>query len=315
MPYFIGDISFNVPILNGSGCWCLSKEQILELERSNLGGIVSKTCTFLSSNGNKDPNYYYDKATNSHFNCKGLPNLGYEYYKNIHNSLETNKPYILSIGYTSNEELKNILIDYTLIAIKLKKQLLVELNVSCPNIKTQIPGYHIEILEDICVFIESMKREISILYSEFNEEKCNIIYGIKLPPYFELDMINKVACLFNKYDTLVKYIVVSNSIPNCLPIDENGKHVLSKIYGGMTGKINKHIALSNVYTFSKCLSKNITIVGCGGIENARDIQDYMNMGASFVQLASCFYDIEQNKLNISKINNVINDYISKNNCV
>ena len=83
----------------------------------------------------------------------------------------------------------------------------------------------------------------------------------------------------------------------------------------MSGKMNKYISLSNVMTFSKTLSKEIRIIGCGGIENANDVFDYFKYGASFVQLASCFYDEEANELNISQINELIlfnkNELISK----
>jgi dihydroorotate dehydrogenase len=59
------------------------------------------------------------------------------------------------------------------------------------------------------------------------------------------------------------------------------------------------------------MKKDIKIIGCGGIENAHDITDYLNNGATFVQLASCFYDQNTNKLNIDKINSEIKDFLQK----
>jgi dihydroorotate dehydrogenase len=56
----------------------------------------------------------------------------------------------------------------------------------------------------------------------------------------------------NEYGDIIKYVVLSNSIPNCLPL-ENGEPVLSKIVGGMSGKSNKYISLSNVVYFSTIL--------------------------------------------------------------
>ena len=43
-----------------------------------------------------------------------------------------------------------------------------------------------------------------------------------------------------------------------------------------------------------------------------DILEYFKYGASFVQLASCFYNSQTNKLNISKINNLITPTEKKN---
>ena len=136
----------------------------------------------------------------------------------------------------------------------------------------------------------------------------NIKFGLKLPPYLQVDLMQTIANTINKFTDIVKYIVLSNSIPNCLPLD-NGKPVLSKIVGGMSGKLNKYISLSNVVYFSKILSKEIVIVACGGIDSLEDIEDYLENGASFVQLASCFYDVESNTLNKNKINKVVQEFI------
>jgi dihydroorotate dehydrogenase len=56
----------------------------------------------------------------------------------------------------------------------------------------------------------------------------------------------------------------------------------SNVYSGISGKFNKYISLSNVYTFNKQLDKKIKIIGCGGIENIQDINDYLNNGATLV---------------------------------
>jgi hypothetical protein len=37
--------------------------------------------------------------------------------------------------------------------------------------------------------------------------------------------------------------------------------------------------------------------------------DYLNNGASFVQLASCFYHVESNRLNIDKINKIKEEFV------
>jgi dihydroorotate dehydrogenase len=138
-----------------------------------------------------------------------------------------------------------------------------------------------------------------------------IRFGFKLPPYFQKKEIESLCKLFNECQREeLAYIVVSNSIPNCLPLNE-GKSVLSTNFGGMSGKNNKYIALANVVLFSEYLSKQIKIVGCGGIESIDDVNDYLNNGADFVQLASCFYDQFNNKLNIDKINELINNYLKK----
>jgi dihydroorotate dehydrogenase (fumarate) len=293
MSYTIGSITFNTPILNASGCWSSSEEQLVELYNSQLAGIVAKTCTIFCKEGNLEPNYYEVENKNIYFNSKGLPNLGYQYYKNL--ALKFNqKPFIISIAYENLDKLKILLRDYE---SYIKSNMLVEINLSCPNTENEIPGYNKEFLESLLIYLFCLKLE-------------KIKFGFKLPPYFQKQEIGALCKIFNDCPSVLAYIVVSNSIPNCLPVKESNT-VLSTKFGGMSGKMNKYIALGNVSLFSENLSKEIKIVGCGGIETIEDINDYLNYGADFVQLASCFYNSSNNKLNIEKINNLINNYLKK----
>ena len=286
--YNIGDIEFPNPILNASGCWVLNEEQITQLYDTDLGGIIAKTCTIFSKEGNPEPNYYEKDGV--HFNSKGLPNMGYQYYRNLSKKI-FDKPYILSIAFQNYEKLKIILEDYDNFV---NKNVLVEINLSCPNLENDIPGYYCEFVEKLLDFINSLKLQ-------------NIKIGLKFPPFFQKVSIEEMSKILNKYTHVVKYIVSSNSIPNCVSILD-GKPVLSTIYGGMSGKMNKHVALSNVIQFSKLLDKNIKIIGCGGIDNIEDVMDYLNNGANFVQIASCFYDCKNENLNSNKINKLIYSY-------
>ena len=289
MSHSIGNVRFEIPIMNASGCWSMNEEQIDELYNSELGGVVTKTCSIFSKNGNKEPNYYKDGDI--HFNSKGLPNNGYDYYKNLAKKY-TKKPYILSIAYTNIHELLTILNDYDYyLDYYLDRCSLVEINLSCPNVDTRIPGYHLEDIENILIHLKAADYDINI--------------GFKLPPYFEIEFIHNLSNLLNKYEACIYFIVVSNSIPNGFPTTQNKEPILENVYGGVSGKLNKYIALSNVRTFSEKLNKSVCIVGCGGIENNKDVLEYFKYGASFVQLASCFYDSSCNKLNIKKINDLV----------
>ena len=293
--YFIGDIKFNNPILNASGCWCMNEEQLDELYSSSLGGIVSKTSTIFSKEGNSEPNYYYSKENNAHFNCKGLPNFGYQYYRKLSKKY-TEKPYIISLAFDNYDDLKVLLNDYEKYADE--KPFLVELNVSCPNLHSStIIGYN----------SYQFNKLLNILKS-YNLK--NINFGLKMPPYLQLDLMDEIVKIVNEFTDIIKYIVLSNSIPNCVLLNK-GQPVLSKIVGGMSGKTNKCISLSNVMYFSRILNKEIKIIGCGGIDSLEDVKDYLNNGASFVHLASCFYDVESNRLSVDKINSIVKEFLQK----
>jgi len=266
-----------------------------------LGGIISKTCSIFSKNGNDEPNYYFDETNNVHFNCKGLPNYGYNYYRNISDHIS--KPYFLSIAYDNKENISAILKDYDWYNVKFGNddnyyKKLIEINMSCPNLHSRIPGYHLEEITELCHLLR---------VNNYN----NLIFGLKLPPYFEIELIVKLADLLNNYSDVIKFITMSNSIPNALPMI-NGEFILSKLYGGLSGKINKYISLSNIYTIRKHLISEIKIIGCGGIETIDDIKDYLKVGANFFQLASCFYDENSNELDIDKIDKLIDAFKNEN---
>lgn len=278
-------------ILNASGCWCDTREKIIELSNSQLSGVVSKTCTKMPKMGNPEPNYYYIQEDGIHFNSKGLPNYGYEYYKECFSLVsEKNKPFILSVAYNEHElnDFTWILKDYDGFLQQHEKDALIEINISCPNIHSRIPGYH--------------KKDIAFLIQHIRTlHLTRVKIGLKLPPYFELEKIRKIAELFLLHTDIIAFIVCCNTIPNAY---YDGK------YNGVSGKINKYVSLGNIKKFKEYFSDKIHIIGSGGITNEQDIQDYLNAGANLVQLGSGFYDKERNALDCDKINGLMTEQSS-----
>jgi dihydroorotate dehydrogenase (fumarate) len=279
--------------LNASGCWCFDETQIEQLYNSNLGAVVTKTCTLLPKDGNSEPTYY--RLENVHINSKGLPNKGYQYYKNLYTKFNYHKPFILSISWENEENTCKLLKDYDLFVIKPE---LIELNLSCPNLNHSIPSYDYLLLNEILLCLNNLNLK-------------NLFFSLKLSPYLDHSLCDKIidTINLNNNNKFIKYIILSNSIPNCIILKDN-EYVLSKKYGGLSGKLNKYISLSNVHYFKDKLDKDIKIIGCGGIETIKDVNDYLNNGANFVQLASCFYDESSNLLDINKINILIKNYNS-----
>ena len=294
----MNDFEFAGRILNASGCWCDTREKIVELYKNPiLSGVVSKTCTRYPKMSNPEPNYFFNQKDGLHFNCKGLPNFGYQYYKDCFSLLleldketEERKPFILSVAYNQYEldDFTWILKDYdTFIKDKREKEdkqqekeeVLIEINISCPNIHSRIPGYH--------------KKDIAFLLQHIlGLNLSHVKIGLKLPPYVEFEKIQKIAELFTEYTDIIRYIVCCNTIPNAY---YEGK------YCGVSGKINKYIALGNIKKFKEYSSDKIQIVGSGGIKDSQDIRDYLNAGAEMVQLGSGFYNEITNSLTINNI--------------
>lgn len=286
--------SINPPIISASGCWSATEEQVIELMKSNIGAICLKTCTLFSKDGNQEPTFY--RSGDFTFNSKGLPNNGYNYYRNIllKYNIEGNKRFIISLAFENVENLNIILEDLNSIS---KRSTFVEINLSCPNIKCdRIIGYD---LLQIINLLNNLKKDLNY-----------ITIGLKLPPYLDSEFIKKICYLLNENLNVIKFITLCNSIPNTLCLNNDNEPSLSTNVGGMSGKANKFISLGNISIFNNFLDKNINIMGCGGISSVADILDYKKLGVNYYQIASFFYDENENRLNIKNINLIIEEFNS-----
>jgi dihydroorotate dehydrogenase (fumarate) len=284
----INNISFKNRIWNASACWSHSAEQVSKLVAAELGAIVGKTCTMEQREGNKG--LVYDEWDNERlrWNRMGLPNSGYPHYRDIAiTTIQSGTPYILSL-YIQNDavilyETLMILKDYqkTLESVDITS-VLVELNVSCPNDKDRIPGYHRRDIAEILGFLD-----------EHLDYYPRIRFGLKLPPYFEKYTLYKIADIIAQYQLVVAYIVCSNTIPN-------GFHAIKETFGGISGsQVNRMVATGNIHLFRKKLE--VAIIGCGGIHTRADIEEYFEAGADAVQLGSGFYNPYANELRVDNI--------------
>lgn len=295
------------PIINASGVKCMCNTELDELVSSNIGSIVSKTCTISPRKGNPEPRYY---EPNNHFltiNSMGLPNEGLQYYldyfKKTPSIQLSGKGRFLSLGGLSiDENLKMLDIIY-----QKPKYLLsidaIEINLSCPNIigKAQI-GYDfqnlekylqsiftkVEELENILQMNETTDTDFNNLNSEGIKKPYKVVVGCKLPPYFDTSHFQLVANILSKFPRL-DYINCINSIGNGLVINSKTEKVVIKPkngFGGLGGKILKYTALANVHHFYRLLGDKIKIIGCGGISDGDDLFQMILAGATLVAIGS-----------------------------
>ena len=274
----LGNIELNSCIYNASGVYCKTYDELMNLNNSSSVCIVlCKSCTVEPREGNPLPIYWDNKDTMS-INSSGLPNLGYKFYinENIVNSIT--KPYIISIsGLCENDNLEIV----TRVT-ETPNISGIELNLSCPNVigKSQI-GYDFEAMDELLKKVENI-----ILIRKFMDK--NFIYGLKLPPYFDISHFEKVASIINKYS--IDTITCINSLGNGLVVDPNTDTTVIKPkggFGGIGGSVIKPIALANVHKFSELT--NCDIIGCGGIRTGRDIYEHILCGAKAVQVGTQFY--------------------------
>ena len=253
-------------IMNASGCWCRTKEELDDLNLSKCSAIVSKSSTLNPRVGNPEPKLYLEALGS--INSMGLPNLGYKFYLDYGQQI-TNKPFIQSLYPFSIDEFELMLKELDVI----KTPRLVEVNLSCPNLMGK----------------KSTTFEIYEQYMNAANQ-CDLKHikiGYKLPPFFEQHEFEQMSYLCLKYKP--NFITCVNSLPNGLSI--NWQHETTNIHpkqglGGIGGTYLKPIGLANVYRFSKLLDSSVDIIGCGGVETGKDIFEYILCGAKAVQVGT-----------------------------
>ena len=252
-----------------SGVHCMTTTELVELEQSNAGAFITKSCTLNERAGNPEPRYF-DVPLGS-INSMGLPNRGFDYYLDyaLNYEKQQTQPLFFSIaGMSAAENLEML----TLIE-KSDFQGITELNLSCPNVpgKPQL-AYDFEATEDL----------LQQVFARFTKP-----LGIKLPPYFDLAHFDQMAEILNQFP--LTYVNSINSIGNGLYIDPQKEAVVIKPkegFGGLGGEYVKPTALANVRAFYTRLKPEIKIIGTGGIRNGQDAFEHLLCGATMLQIGT-----------------------------
>jgi len=291
-------------IYNASGPKCTTMNELLELSKNDDTAIIlTKSCTLNVRAGNSQPRYY--ETEDATINSTGLCNMGYQSYIDFANishkiyqkNSNKRKPYFISVSGLSLDDNLKILKDIQS-CLHVNG---IELNLSCPNVigKPQI-GYDFPCMDNI----------LNKVFEQYDPDNKDLIFGLKLPPYFDLQHYETVSDILLQYSK-IDYITCINSLGNGIIIDSDNDSTVIKPkngLGGIGGKIVKPIALANVSTFYRLLDDKIDIIGCGGISTGRDAYEHILCGAKVVQIGSqfskeghqCFTRISQELKNIMK---------------
>jgi dihydroorotate dehydrogenase (fumarate) len=265
--------------MNAAGVRCTTENDLVVLNNSASGAVITKSCTLLSRKGNPLPRYYDNDILS--INSSGLPNLGYMFYMNLPQKYKFTKPYIISVSGLSFED--NIMIVEEIINYNDNDANIIagiELNLSCPNIigKSQT-GYN----------FEEMDKLLGAVAKIISKSSCSLFhFGIKLPPYFDEYHFKTAADIINKYN--VDSITCINSLGNGLVVNPVNETIVIKPkngFGGIGGQAIKATALANVHKFANLT--NCDIIGCGGITNGQDVFEHILCGASAVQIGTELY--------------------------
>ncbi len=255
-------IDFKNPVIAASGTFGFGEEYSKLFDVSRLGGISTKGLTINQKEGNDGIRIY--ETPSGIMNSVGLQNPGVDGFvqDKLGDMKKLNTVIIANLGGGCIE-------DYLEGIEKLNEAEvdMIELNISCPNVKSG--GMAFGIKSEVAYNVVSEVKKI-----------CKKPLIVKLSPNAEdiVDMAYK--CCEAGADS----ISLINTL-KAMAIDiKKRKPVFDNVYAGLSGPSIKPVALRMVHEV--CKAVNVPVIGMGGICNSEDAIEFIMAGAHGVQVGS-----------------------------
>jgi len=265
-------------ISNASGCWATTETQLDALVEAGLLSITTKTCTLYPCAGNPRPNIMEGGggecgATPTYtINAIGLANPGYLYYRNLYPKYAAaGITYVISLDAGNIGDLLDMLADYNMYIKACPGHVvgvreLVECNVSCPNMgRSRIIAYDMEMMEVLLTEIARLGLDA-------------IAVGYKIPPFTDYWQLGEFANMMRRFAKDITFLTCCNSVPGGYSAN------LGTRWGGISGEPAHLLAIGVVVKLGELLEGQIPIIGCGGIENTKTTNEFLDAGAIAVQV-------------------------------
>ncbi len=273
-----GKLKLKNPILTASGTFGYNFEYGRFVDVASLGGIVTKAISLEPRSGNDWQRIC--ETEGGMINSIGLENIGVKKF------IEEKLPFLIKGNVNFIVNLAGASIDeYVKLAQICEENKInaVELNVSCPNVKSGC----LEFGTDEKV-LKSLVSQVRAVFSG-----CLIV---KLTP--NVTSVEKIALAAKEAgaDAVSAINTVKGLSIKVRYI--NGEFQKETVQGGLSGKAVKPIALGVVNRISKIL--DIPVIGIGGIYNLEDVFEFFAAGAEAVQIGTANFthpDISERLLN------------------
>jgi len=269
----VANIEFKDPIITASGLIPFSKINYL-CENYSPSAITTKTVTLEPLNPHEPPTVikFHEKC---YMNAIGLGNPGVEELQKV----ESKCPIIVSIGGSSVEEI-------TEVAGKVKKGVMIEINVSSPNRKgfgESLSGYVYEIVK-------------------------NVKGVASLPVFVKLGPWDNVVELAGKaLSAGADGLTLINTLKGMVIDVETFNKVLHYGTGGISGKCIHPLAVRIIHDVYKEYEPEI--IGMGGVFNGIDAIELMSVGAKLVGLGTVL--IDEGYESIIRIRKEVEDFLKE----
>ncbi len=255
-------VKFKNPVIAASGTYGFGREFNELYDISQIGGISTKGMTLELRLGNPVPRIA--EGTSVILNAVGLQNPGVDHF------IEYDLPFLREKGVVviANVAGKD-LDEYGAICKKLDGLVdMVELNISCPNVKAGGMAFGIkpQTIEQVSSVAKSGLKRTPLI--------------VKLSPNVESIPINAQAAERGGADC----ISLVNTFTGMVIDIEKRKPVIANKTGGVSGAGIKPIAVRMVYEAAHAVK--VPVIGMGGIMTGEDAIEFMMAGAKAVQIGT-----------------------------
>ena len=257
-----GNIDFKNPLVMASGTFGFGKEYNEIYDIQKLGGISSKGLTLIKRDGNSGMRVC--ETPSGMMNSVGLENPGVQGF--IDNELQFFKDLdlvrIANVGGgTLDDYIKGVQL------LNDQPIDMIELNISCPNVKAGGMAFGI-------------KNEVAREVVREVRSVTNLPLVIKLSPNAE-DIIGMAQVCEEEGANGVSLVNTFKA----MAIDiHKRKPVFENVYAGLSGPAIKPIALRMVHEVCKNIS--IPVMGMGGITTAQDAIEFIMAGSTCIQVGT-----------------------------
>lgn len=261
---FLG-VEFDNPIVTSSGCFGFGLEYKDYFDPNELGGITLKGLTLEPRTGNMGPRIAETPC--GILNCVGLENPGIEVFE------KEIIPKLKKEGVTTRliANINGSTVDQYVEIAKRVNEIeeidLVELNISCPNVKDG--GMAFGANPEVAARVTREVRKVTTkpLVVKLSPNVTDIAGIAKIVEENGADAVSLINTLLGMVIDL-----------------KTKKPLLGNTFGGFSGPAVKPVAVRMVYQVYKAV--NIPIIGMGGISSVEDALEFIMAGASMVSLGT-----------------------------
>lgn len=281
----IAGVEFKNPIITASGTFGFGKEYSEFYPLSALGGICTKGLTLRKREGNPPPRVA--ETYGGMLNSVGLQNPGIEHYL-AEDDKRLAKEDVVVIANIAGSTLE----DYIAIAERINDSHadMVELNISCPNVKQGGMAFGV-----LPKNVEEVTRAV--------KNVCKKPVITKLSPNVSCIADNARAAEAGGADAVSLINTLSGMAVNY----KTRRPVLANNNGGLSGPCVKPVALKMVWECYNAVK--IPIIGLGGITSYTDVLEFMICGARAVQVGTANFTDPTAAYDIAKD---LEKYVSEN---